>query len=289
MIWTLYAVSHSVFRAIFAEINRIYRIDAWQLTFLHAMCAVVMLLPFVGVMRWDADASFYIAAGLVALILSVGIVIQLNLSSEQNGRISAISIPFEALGAFLIWLAVDPEAWASYDGKPLALISLGLAFFIAIFGLVMLRGHDINRRTLMVMAPVALTYAVAGVVTKVVVPVDESLIPALLSFVMVNYIVMTVAMGIAVLVKRRVDTTLRSVRTLGAGVLTGMLSLMGYATFVAAVVIAPNPGYVSLTAVLVPVWLFIYHHAKHREDHSSAVAALLIVTSVLVLVIASQL
>lgn len=289
MIWTLYAISHSVFRAIFAEINRIYRVDAWQLTFLHALCAMMLLLPFTRIMAWPADSSFYLAAAMVALISTVAIVIQLNLASEQNGRTSVIAIPFEALGAFLIWLAVDPDAWAFYAGKPLALVSLGMAFAIAVFGLLMLRGHDVNRRTIMVMAPVALTCAVAGVVTKVVIPTGESLIPALLSFVMVNYIVMTITMGVVLLVKRRATAVMHSSRALQAGFMTGMLSLMGYATFVAAVVMAPNPGYVSMTGVLVPVWLFMYHHAQHREDHSSAVAALLIITSVLVLVIASQL
>ena len=36
MFWIVYAIAHSLFRAIFAEINRLYRVDAWQLTFVHA-------------------------------------------------------------------------------------------------------------------------------------------------------------------------------------------------------------------------------------------------------------
>lgn len=287
MIWTVYAVAHSLFRAIFAEINRLYRIDSWQLTFVHAVCAVLFLLPLTPVMAWPADTSFYMAAGLVALIITVGIVIQLNLSSEQNGRTTGIAVPFEALGAFAIWLAINPDALDRYAGNALQLLGLGAAFVIAIFGLMMLRRHDINRRTLMIVAPVAITYAVAGVVTKVVVPFDAQFVPALLSFVLINYVVMTVAMGLVLILKRRVDDTLRSARTLQAGLVTGLLGLMGYATFVAAVVMAPNPGYVSLTAVLVPVWLFMYHHAKHREDHSSAAAALLILISVIILVLST--
>lgn len=286
MIWILYAVAHSLFRAIFAEINRLYRVDAWQLTFVHAVFAVLLLLPFIPMMDWPASAPFYAAAVMVALITSVGIVIQLNLSSEQNGRTSGITVPFEALGAFVIWLAITPDALAAYENNMLSLVALVTSFVIAIAGLILLRRHDINRRTFLVMAPVAMTYAVAGVVTKIVVPYD-SFIPALLSFVLVNYVVMTVAMGVVLLLKRRADNALRAPGTLMAGALTGLLGLMGYATFVAAVVMAPNPGYVSLTAVLVPVWLFIYHHAKHRDDQSSAAAALLIILSVVMLVVAT--
>ena len=286
MIWIIYAIAHSMFRGIFAEINRLYQIDAWQLTFVHAVCALLLMLPLVPFMEWQADPSFYAAAGMVALITSVGIVIQLNLSSEQNGRITGIAVPFEALAGFAIWLAIDAQALENLGADPVRLLGLVASFAIAVFGLMMLRRHDINRRTLAVMAPVAVTYAVAGVVTKVVVPLDQ-LVPALLSFVMVNYVVMTVAIGIVLLAKRRVDDTMRSWRTLQAGALTGLLSLMAYATFVVAVVMAPNPGYVSLTAVLIPVWLFIYHHAKHREDQSSAAAALLIIISVVALVLAT--
>ncbi|MBU0859216.1 MAG: hypothetical protein KJ667_04710 [Alphaproteobacteria bacterium] len=289
MIWIIYAIAHSLFRAIFAEINRLYQIDAWQLTFVHAVCAILFLLPLVPFMNWPADPSFYSAAALVALIITVGIVIQLNLSSEQNGRTTGIAVPFEAMGAFAIWLAVDPGALEMYANDPLRLMGLGAAFVIAIFGLSMLRRHDINARTMSIMIPVAVTYAVAGVVTKVVVPFGtEEMIPAILSFVLVNYVVMTIAMGAVLLLKRRVDDTMRSPRTLQAGLITGMLGLMGYATFVTAVVMAPNPGYVSLTAVLVPVWLFIYHHAKHRNDHSSAAAALLVIISVVILVLSTM-
>lgn len=288
MLWTAYAVAHSLFRAIFAEINRLYRIDAWQLTFVHAVCALVFLLPFTPLMRWPADPSFYMAAGMVALIITIGVVIQLSLSSAQSGRISAIAVPFEALGAFAIWLALEPAALDRYAQDPLRLVGVGAAFLIAIFGLVMLRRHDISGRTLMIVAPLALTYAVAGVVTKVIVPAGTGiLLPALLAFVMINYIMMAVVMGGVLVVKRRIDDTIRARATWQAGLLTGMLGLMGYATFVVAVVMAPNPGYVSLTAVLVPVWLFIYHHAKHREDHSSAAAALLIIISVMILVLST--
>ena len=45
MIWIIYAIAHSMFRGIFAEINRLYQIDAWQLTFVHAVCALLLMLP----------------------------------------------------------------------------------------------------------------------------------------------------------------------------------------------------------------------------------------------------
>lgn len=294
--WIIYALAHSLFRAIFAEINRVYQTDSWQLTFGQAVFTVLFLSPlFLYVDRltvsagysWPTDPEFFMAAVLVALIVTVGTVIQLNLASEQSGRTSGITIPFEALGAFAIWMIVSPDSYDSFTASPLATVGFLAAFAIAIFGLLMLRRHDINRRTVMIMAPVAVTYAVAGVVTKVIVPADQ-IIPGVLAFVMINYVVMAVTMGVVLVLKGRVDDTLRQVKTLKASVMTGLLSLMGYSTFVAAVVLAPNPGYVSLTAVLVPVWLFMYHHAWHREDHSSAAAALLIILSVMILIVSTK-
>lgn len=286
MIWVIYAMAHSLFRAIFVEINRLYKLDAWQLCFTHAVCAVILLLPLKPLMNWPADPTFYLAAALVALIVTIGVVIQLNLSSEQNGRISGISVPLEALAAFVIWLFVGGAATADAGIDLLGIVGLVVAFAVAVLGLIMLRRHDINRRTLSIMVPVAITYAVAGVVTKTVVPV-ESLVPALLSFVLVHYVVMTIAMGVMLLVKRRVDAGLPARKMIEAGFVTGMLGVMVTCSFVAAVVLAPNPGYVSMMAVLVPVWLFAYHQSKKEDDHSSATAALLIIISVLILILSS--
>lgn len=286
MYWAIFAIFHSIFRAIFAEVNRVYNLDSWQLSFWHACVAVIVLLPFIPFMDWPADMNFYLAAVLVAMILAVGVVIQLNLSAERKGRVSSIAIPVEAIAAFLIWIAVKDYMIYYYLENPVMTISVVSAFALTTVALYFLRTTDITWATFVVVAPVGITYAVAGVVTKLVVPA-ANLVPAALSFVLVNYVVMTVVMGMFLLIKRKADPGLYAIPMIKAGALTGVFAALAYLTFVVSVVFAPNPGYTSILAALVPVWLMWYHELRTVEDRSKPLAGLLIVASAILLITAT--
>lgn len=287
MYWAIFGIFHSMFRAIFAEVNRVYRADSWQLAFWHATVAVVVLLPFIPFMDWPSNVNFYLAALLVALILSVGVVIQLNLSSQKKGRVSAISIPLEAVAASLIWIAVMPPMIDFYLANPVMTIGVVCAFILAPCALFFLRPTDISWQAFLVVAPVSITYAVAGVVTKLVIPAHSQMIPAVLSFVLMNYVIMTIVMGVVLLVKRKADSQMYQAPMIKAGVMTGVFATMAYLTFVLSVVFAPNPGYTSLLAALVPVWLMWYHELRLIQDNAKPLAGLLVVASIILLITSS--
>ncbi len=283
MYWAIFGIFHSIFRAIFAEVNRVYKVDAWQLAFWHASVAVMILLPFIPFMDWPADVNFYLAAVLVALILSVGVVIQLNLSSQKKGRVSSIAIPLEAISAAVIWVLITPAMIYYYSHDPVMTFSVICAFLLASASLFFLRTTDFSWQAFVVVAPVGVTYAVAAVVTKLVVP-EHQLVPAALSFVLMNFVVMTVVMGLVLLLKQKANAKMYERATIKAGVLTGVFSTMAYLTFVVSVVYAPNPGYTGILAALVPVWLMWYHELRLIEDRAKPLAGLLIVASIILLI-----
>lgn len=286
MYWAIFGIFHSVFRAVFAEVNRVYKVNPWQLSFWHACVAVMILLPFVPFMDWPADINFYLAALLVALILSVGVVIQLNLASDRKGRVSAVSIPLEAWASGLIWIAIMPYMLDGYIGNPVMAIGVLCAFVLASAALFFLRERDMSWQSFAVVAPVGVTYAVAGIVTKLVVPTAQ-IVPAALSFVLINYVIMTIVMGAYLLMKGMADSGLYSRPVVKAGALTGIFSTLAYLTFVLSVVYAPNPGYTSILAALVPVWLMWYHELRLIEDRAKPLAGLLIIASVILLIVAA--
>lgn len=286
MYWAIFGIFHSIFRAIFAEVNRVYRADPWQLAFWHASVAVFVLLPLIPFMDWPADVNFYLAAVMVALILSVGVVIQLNLSSEKKGRVSSISIPLEAITAVLVWIVVTPYMIDHYLDDMVMTVGVVSAFVLAFVALFFLRPTDFSWQSFIVVAPVSITYAVAGVVTKLVIPAAQ-LVPAALSFVLMNFVIMTIVMGIFLLLKGKANSGMYALPMIKAGALTGVFSTLAYLTFVVSVVYAPNPGYTSLLAVLVPVWLMWYHELRLVEDRAKPLAGLLIVASVIILIIST--
>lgn len=287
MYWAIFGLFHSIFRAIFAEINRVYKIDPWRLSFWHAGAAVLMLAPFIPVMAWPETADFYLAAVLVALILSVGVVIQLTLSAEKKGRIYGIAIPIEAGAAALIWIASHDSMLFYYTQNPFMTAGVLAAFILVTGALYFVRTVDLSWHSLAIVAPVGITYAVAAVVTKLVMP-QTDMVPAALAFVLINYAVMTFVMGIVLLAKRKADAVLYDRQVVKAGILTGFFAALAYLTFVMSVVFAPNPGYTGLLAALVPVWIMWYHELRFEKDRSNPAAAVAVAGGA-VLLIASTL
>src|SRR5690606_4077785 len=202
MIWVVYGLFHSFMRAAFTETNRIYQLDGWRVAFWQSLFGLLILLPFVPFMAWPADERFYVAAVGVSLMLSVGTLIQLTLSNQKKGRVSSIYMPLETFAAFIIWLAVTPAALHAHVYNPLMTAGVGAAFIVASLALLKIRRHDLSWSNFIVVVPVALTYAVAGVVTKIVMP-GFAILPMALAYTTVSFAVMTLVMGPVVFLKKR--------------------------------------------------------------------------------------
>jgi hypothetical protein len=285
MLWAIYALLHSLFRAMFVETGRLFQADGWIRMFLQAIFGTLLLLPFMPLMQWPDDGRFYFAAILIGLVVTVGMLIQLNLSAQQHGRVSGIYMPLEAMMAFLIWTAITPSGFEDMTGDWLKTISTALALALATLALLIVRPNDIGWKNSAVVAPVGVSFAIAGVVTKLILPASN-LIPIVLAYVLINFGVMTIVMGLVVLIKRKAATDILSTRVLRGGVITGLFSASSYITFVAGVVLAPNPGYTSFMAMMLPVWMIGLHKLFRTEERASPVAAFLLVISALTLIFA---
>ncbi len=286
MIWAFYAVLYSVFRALFVEAGRIDRGDPWVRAFWHAVFGILMLLPFWPMMQWPAvDAGFYFAAVIVGAIMTIGCLMQLALSEQHKGRITGISLPVETAAAFVIWLAITPSSFGDVVGDALRTACVLLAFTVAGIALAIVRSNDIHIRTALLMTPIGLSFAVAGVVTKLALPSGPALAIAL-PYVLINFGVMAIVMGVIAAMKRKFGRAAFQTETLRSGALTGLFSASSYTAFVMAVSLAPNPGYVSFMAMLLPVWMIGLHKILGEEEKSSPVAAFLLVLSAIMLVVA---
>lgn len=286
MIWAIYGILHSLLRAALTETNRVYQIDSIKLSFGQALFGVILLLPFFRMMAWPSDPHFYRCAIGVSTIFSVGLLVNLTLASNRAGRVSSIYMPLEAIGATLIWLAVMPQMQEAYKADMLTTYSVVIAYVISTVALVMMRPNDVNLRTLLLVAPVGISYAVAGTVTKAVMPFSP-VFPAALSFALIGFLVMAAVMGVTAFISGQLDRELFSARGFGASLATGLVSACSYVAFITSVTLAPNPGYTSLIAFLLPVWLWAWHLAIGVEERSNPMAAIFIVIGVAMLITAA--
>ncbi len=283
MNWALYALLHSLCRAFFVETNRVYKVDSWHLTFLQAFFGFLLLLPFVPFMHWPSDPRFYFAAVIVAMITAVGYMIQLGLAAQKTGRVSGMYMPLEALTATIIWVLVMPAALELHTNNLILSAGVALAFALATFGMVRIRESDVSWATFLIVAPVGVTYAVSGIATKIVMP-EVMIIPTVLTYSFVCFFTMTLALGFVLLIKKKASAAILEKRTLRAGLLTGVFSLVGSLSFVASVAMAPNPGYTSMMAMLLPVWLMLFHKAMRVEDRAQPLAASMLVAGAIILI-----
>lgn len=283
MIWIIYALFLSLFRAAFAETSRIFRVESLHLFYVHSLVALAILLPLTLFMAWPQDPRFYFAAALVSLILTAGTLQQLSLAEQKVGRVSSVSMPVEALAACMLWFAVGPEAMLEdYLTNPVLSGGLVLAFILCVGALLTIRESDISLKSFLVVAPVGCTFAVAAVVTKMVMP-TEMVIPSALTFVFIHYVITTVVVGIYALFKGKVTADIFDTKVVKAGSYAGVFSMLGYLSFISALAYSPNPGFVSLMAMLVPVWLLAYHKTAAVKDNANWVSGMMMILGVLVL------
>lgn len=289
MIWVIYALFLSMCRAAFAETNRLFKVDNIHLFYVHSLVALVILLPCTLFMSWPEDPRFYFAAVLVSLILTSGALQQLNLASQKIGRVSSVYMPVEALAATLLWFAVGPtEVLQNYVSDPVLAGGLALAFLLCTGSILTIRESDVNLRSFLIVAPVGCTFAVAAVVTKMVMP-EDMIISHALTFVFINYVMTTIVVGIYALFKGKVTADIFDRKVLTAGAYAGVFAMLGYLSFVAALAYAPNPGFVALMTMLVPVWLLAYHKTAAVKDTGNALSGGMMVLGVLVLIYISTL
>ncbi|MCB9988336.1 MAG: hypothetical protein H6868_03265 [Rhodospirillales bacterium] len=286
MQWIIYGLLHSLFRAGLSEAGRVLKADRWHMAFWHAICAVTVLACLFPFMAWPEDGRFYFAAVIVSLIMTVGTLMSLNLAAQNKARVAAIYMPLEAFAAFVIWLLVMPTAFQAHMHDLQMTGMVVLSYLLAGIALFKIRSPDLTLQTFSAVVPLGVTYAVAAVATKLVIPVT-AVVPSVLAFLFISYLTMMAVLIGALLLRKKINKSLISPQTAKAGIIAGIPAALAYATFVFGIVYAPNPGFPSILAMLVPVWLLIVHRIEGVEDKASPLAGLLMLASAALLIFAT--
>ena len=288
MIWILFALLHGLARALAIDTRRRLRVPALTAITWQTLAAFVLALPFCLRMDWTQPWPFYLAACLTGLLAGLTLLIYDNLHSSRHGRIFNIYMPFEAVFAFLLWLAVAPSSRTSFFADPLQIMSVGLSFVLAVVALSLMRRADCNWQRFGLAVVLGATIAISSVVMKLVLPAGQFDMAAL-TFVFVHILSILLVLAPAMARNGRLSMPkpagIHALRI----VLSGIGLLGSQVMFIAALIYAPNPGYVIFTAMLLPVWLMGLHKLRHAEENASPVAALLLVISTMTLLLGALL
>ena len=286
MLWFAFALLHSVFQAVFNELNRSFKIDSWQLNFLHCAFSMVLLLPVLLFGMPSISSTLFAAALVIASILTIGCQSQIYMAAKHNGRVGSMWRPISIFVAFVLWIGFFPETAKEYMEDPLALNLILISFALIIFSIVLIRRNDIGWRAFLIMAPIGVLYGLIPVISKYVLDPDQAFIQVL-SFSLLVYFFMFVFSSAALVAKGKFDRTLFSASNVKIGLAISAASVLAYIFIVLSVVWSPNPSFPSVVGSLSPVWIMVYHHFIGVKDDASPIAGLVMIISSILLVIAT--
>ncbi len=284
-LWLWLALAHSVIGAQNVEMNRRAKQEGFRLNLWRMGLSSLFWLPLALLQPWPdfADyATFYLAAVFSGVGLIVGFTIQNDLALRHNGRVAVLHMPLKAVLVFILWALCIPTAREHYFENWLITLGVILCLGVMALGLFSFRRNDVSWYSLKAVLPIVGLYAAADLFTRLTMPTET-----LQSSLIVFLFVMTASSALASILclpwRPQPNLPLshpKLVRAAGWAAVGGTLNQV---CFFAALVLGPSPAYVSMVALLTPVWLLIYHRVKGIPDEASPVAGTAVVLAAMVL------
>ncbi|MFZ2620742.1 MAG: hypothetical protein WAX89_07715 [Alphaproteobacteria bacterium] len=290
MIWVLCALLLSIQAAVFAEVNRVMRLDGGMLNFWRLTVGSMLLLPAVTLVPWPSHGAFYVAALLSGAVTAVSSSVRMNLTRKRKGRVSTLFMPLEAFVGFGLWFAIDQNFQTQVLARPYEMLMVGACFLLVTAAMAGMRRNDASWSAFVMVAPLGILHAVSGVVAKTIL-MDEGMMPEVNGWqgvVLYVFLLQAFAAGWAAMLNmaqqhRKPTLWLPQGMVLGAFIY-GVLGVFGMMAYSYGVIHAPNPGYITAIAMLAPTWLLMWHRLIGYEEEGSPVAGFLMVIAAIILV-----
>ena len=271
MYWWLFALFAGWAYCVQIEINKGFQLSGLHLNTLRSLIAAALMLPLLPLMEWPSLPAFYLVIIIEAAISVVCMVAQYNLAARKSGRVACMHQPIALVLTFLFWLMLDPVQRAFLAENPKNAAGIGLAFIIFIFSVQFTRKNDAGWEALLAVVPIAVLYSAMAVISKLALEHGETLLNISLTFVFLTNIFMFL-MSMPVLYSRRVVALIPNAKALKGATLVAFFHTLSWVLACIAIIMTPNPAYVSVITGLAPIWFYIYYRMRRIPDDASPVA-----------------
>lgn len=286
LLWLAAAIGSSLLSAQNVEMNRRAKQEGFRLNLWRTALAAIFWLPLALVQDWPTEPLFYAAAVFGGLVLIVGFTIQTDLAVKHNGRVAILHMPLKAVAVFAVWHLIDREALHHVIDYPLKTLGILVCLGIMIAALFSFRKHDVSWSSFKAVLPIVVLYSMGDLFTRMVVS-PENLSETLVVFLFV--LSATSALASALLLPWRPQPQLPLITPglMRAGGWAAFGGTMNQVLFFIALVMGPGPSYVSMVALLAPVWLLAYHRLAGIKDDASPVAGMVVVGASIIIMVLS--
>lgn len=275
-LWLFAAFANSVLAAQNVEMNRQARQEGFRLNMWRMTLSALFWMPLALLQHWPQDPMFYVAAIFGGIVLIVGFTIQTDLSQKHNGRVAILHTPLKAMVVFIIWAMIDREARMNVLDDPWRIAGEMICLAIMVGSLFTFRKHDVSWSSFKAILPVVVLYSASDILTRLTMGPSD-LAEKLIIFMFVMSASSSLGSMLVMPWRPQPQLPLITKALIKSGGWAAFGSTLSQSCFLIALVLAPSPAYVSMVALLAPVWLLIYHRLKGIKDDASPVAGTVLV------------
>lgn len=286
MIWGLFALLAGITYCVQAQANKHYQIDGFTLNKFRSLFASVLMVLAIPFMEWPSSIWYYFVVFMVAALSVIFMLVQYNLSAKKNGRIACMHQSISVVLTFSFWLAIDESQRNFLLDNPFKVLLILLAFFVFIFSVQFIRKNDTGWSAFLIVFPISILYSVITVLTKLVLDGGESLLPISLNFVFLSNLFMFLISLPFYLLKNKHEPIQRKLLT-GAGVIA-IFHTLSWVLACIAIILTPNPAYVSVIIGLAPIWFMLYYRFRCIKDNASPIAGLFMALAAIIVLLSSS-
>lgn len=281
-LWLVLAIASSLLSAQNVESNRRAKQEGYRLNFWRMGIAALFWLPLTLLEHWPTDPGVYAAGIFGGLAIILGFKIQNDLANRHNGRVAILHMPLKAVFVFALWAALDPVARTHLFANPLVTVGVLAALGTMVFALAEFRKNDVSWSSFRAVLPIVVVYGFGDIFARLTIG-PENLHERLVVFLFLVAASSTIGSLLIYPWRPKPELPMYSKKLVKDAVRAAIGSTANQVCFFMALVLGPSPAYVSMVALMAPVWLLAYHRWAGIKDDANPMAGTIVVAAAIVL------
>ena len=170
--------------------------------------------------------------------------------------------------------------------NPINAFGVLVSFIIFMFSIQFIRKNDAGWAALLAVIPIAVLYSVMSVISKIALEQGSSLLDISLNFVFLCNVFMFL-ISLPLYYSQNRSQFIPDKILISAGSVA-FFHTVSWVFACVAIILTPNPAYVSVVTGLGPIWFMIYYKLRNIEDDASPLAGLMMAFAALLILVCAQ-
>ena len=286
MLWGFFALIAGLTYCVQTEINKNYQVKGFTLNTSRSLFAAILMLPLIPFMEWPTLPAYYLVVLIEAAISVICMMAQYNLAARRNGRIACLHQPIVLMLTFVVWLAIDGQQRQFLLDNPLNTAGILIAFLIFMFSIQFIKKNHAGWSALLAVLPIAVLYSIMTVISKIALEHGDSLLAISLNFVfLTNILMFVISLPIYYFRNKHNFIPPRIIESAG---MVAFFHTISWVFACIAIILTPNPAYVSVMTGLAPVWFMIYYKARGIEDDASPWSGMFMALAAMIVLVCAR-